>query len=808
MRIDLRFTLGIAIGLLSLLLCAQSASAETWSGQSGGSDNNRFRSSKPASRLGISWGSENTIQSSEAFCISYQDGLVLSTVKDPGTGEERTIAVNADTGVEVWSAGGYDEARGCPLVDNGVAYTAFKRSSDQLWTVSARELTGGDLLWQNPFTAGTSFPSNNFSFSTTGLAVSGDRVFVITQTGSPYSLRALDRTNGDELWSKTGSDQIMGAAEGTVVATTTGGVEGFAAEDGASKWVAAGNVQDAVLHDGSFFSSLGYDEITARNLESGQVSWQKDCGNGYSFGLFKSVADDDHLYMPCLRDYDVAEYPIKLMAVDLDDGHEVWAINLHSVGQRVFRLGNRIFVEGNVYEDRSVTEENWSMIDPNTGQVVHESTGNFPNPENLGGTTYGEGHFFQWVSESGNPGEGPFSLVARGDTIAPELTLAGPPVAAYKTASQTIAWAADDGFESPLDHFEIAVNGQSLDPNVPGNETSRQISLAPGPNEVEVKAVDGGGNPTIDSRQITIVPSPVPVADLLAPPDPVLSGSQVTLDASASRDAVLDGQITRFQWDLDGNGSFETDGGSSPTIQTTPTELGSRNVAVKVTNDSGNTATASGRIDVRRVPPPGAGIAGVSINEAATFTNDPNVKLTVVWPALASDLAVSNDGGFATSEVFPLPANGLTPWTLDESGPERLPKTVYLRYYGAGSDLNTYTDDIILDQTAPVIQQATLVGTGASTSGTNRTIGPAATTSATKRKRTKPQRIRLRAKDTTSGVVAIQAARSKKKKGPVIKVGKRVTNLRKVINPKVKYRPKLIRVKDAAGNWSRFQKVR
>lgn len=67
---------------------------------------------------------------------------------------------------------------------------------------------------------------------------------------------------------------------------------------------------------------------------------------------------------------------------------------------------------------------------------------------------------------------------------------------------------------------------------------------------------------------------------------------------------------------------------------------------------------------LRRKPLPGAGAVGVSINGAELFTNDPNVKLKIKWPALATDLSVSNDGGFATSSSFQLPAGGFVNWKL------------------------------------------------------------------------------------------------------------------------------------------------
>src|SRR6185369_14628500 len=44
----------------------------------------------------------------------------------------------------------------------------------------------------------------------------------------------------------------------------------------------------------------------------------------------------------------------------------------------------------------------------------------------------------------------------------------------------------------------------------------------------------------------------------------VKTGESVTFDASASKDS--DGTIAKYQWDLDGNGTFETSTGTTPTV--------------------------------------------------------------------------------------------------------------------------------------------------------------------------------------------------------------------------------------------------
>jgi hypothetical protein len=119
---------------------------------------------------------------------------------------------------------------------------------------------------------------------------------------------------------------------------------------------------------------------------------------------------------------------------------------------------------------------------------------------------------------------------------------------------------------------------------------------------VSVDLPEGGQSILRQDRQlfnnplgVAVVINHDPVAALSASPGRVGGGRQVSFDASASRDP--EGLQLRYAWDLDGNGSFETDGGTSPTI----------------TRSFSGTTTFSARVRVSD-PHGGAGMAGAPLS--------------------------------------------------------------------------------------------------------------------------------------------------------------------------------------------------
>jgi len=213
---------------------------------------------------------------------------------------------------------------------------------------------------------------------------------------------------------------------------------------------------------------------------------------------------------------------------------------------------------------------------------------------------------------------------------------------------------------------------------------------------------------------------------------------------------------------------------------------------------------APGQVAQRVIPVP-AGTPGVTIDQGALFTDTPQVSLRLIAPQPHNVAAVriSNDGGFGTSTVVPLADPGsvaTVPWTLASTGPERLPKTVYVRFVSQvaldgqgtvmGVDDVQYTDDIVLDETAPVIVAARFASGG----------GAAALARPARPSRPARGAVVLRAQDALSGVTHVQVTGTRSRPGTWRAYRTRVPapGARGAV---------FVRVRDGAGNVSAWREV-
>ncbi|MEZ5159256.1 MAG: PKD domain-containing protein [Candidatus Nanopelagicales bacterium] len=280
-------------------------------------------------------------------------------------------------------------------------------------------------------------------------------------------------------------------------------------------------------------------------------------------------------------------------------------------------------------------------------------------------------------------------------------------------------------------------------------------------------------------------------ASLTASPSVVVEGQPVALDASTSTTAS--GTKT-FRWDLDDNGTFETNTGSVPTALAAWPTPGTARFSVRVTSGSGNTATASTQVAVTPNPP--GGDVGVSINNADPYTRTKNVSLAIVWPEHATSMRISNDGGFRDGQT--LDVVDRVPWVLDDTVTGKFTKVVYLRFAGPGIDESqTYSDDIILDTDAPIVTQASAFIADRGTQTT--ALGAAKMSPRAKRVK---YRVHVKARDKLSGVQTVRVNTRKSTTRSLKRPYHRRLRLALPVRKKI-----YVKVRDGAGNWTKWKKV-
>ncbi len=369
-------------------------------------------------------------------------------------------------------------------------------------------------------------------------------------------------------------------------------------------------------------------------------------------------------------------------------------------------------------------------------------------------------------------------------------------------ATPTLEWTAASDGGSGLGGYRVLIDGAQSGGDLPSSATSYTppSALADGPHSWQVVAFDQAGNTQPGPTSHFTVDTAAPHAEITANDAQPAAGATVSFDASGSSDPE-GAPITDYSWDPEGTGTF-TSSGTTPTLQHSYTSPGTYSAAVRVTNSVGLTSTATVTVNVEPTPP--SGNVGVLINSGDYATDDPDVQVGLVWPGGTSQALISNNGGFgASGNATTLPLSPQIAWTLEQTGADRLPKTVYVRFLGGPGDLSliTFTDSIILDEQAPTVQSAVLVSSAQR--------GHAASLARVK-SRLSRYTIRLAARDRIVGVCA--AAVSSRRGGgtaiPIRSCHRRgILHLSRTLHIKSSKAPRYVRVRNSAGKWSGWRKL-
>jgi len=109
--------------------------------------------------------------------------------------------------------------------------------------------------------------------------------------------------------------------------------------------------------------------------------------------------------------------------------------------------------------------------------------------------------------------------------------------------------------------------------------------------DVRLRVTDNGGATDVTVRTLSVIGNQAPTASFTMTPNPAIVGRTVSFNAGGSNDP--DGTITKYEWDLDGNGTFETNTGTTKTTSRTYSTPSTFNVSLRITDNEGKVTVAA-----------------------------------------------------------------------------------------------------------------------------------------------------------------------------------------------------------------------
>jgi PKD repeat protein len=160
---------------------------------------------------------------------------------------------------------------------------------------------------------------------------------------------------------------------------------------------------------------------------------------------------------------------------------------------------------------------------------------------------------------------------------------------------------------------------------------------SPGPRLITMSATDGSagdadtGPETVPAapQTVNVVNAGAPNAAVTATPTNPQPNQVITFNAASSSDQGS-GTIAKYEWDLDENGSYETDTGTTASTTAAFAAAGTHTVGLRVTDNCGTPDTGGVNVFVSNTPPtasftatPNPAAIGAAVTFNATASADP-----------------------------------------------------------------------------------------------------------------------------------------------------------------------------------------
>jgi len=210
------------------------------------------------------------------------------------------------------------------------------------------------------------------------------------------------------------------------------------------------------------------------------------------------------------------------------------------------------------------------------------------------------------------------------DTTTRVVTVTDPPVAAFTATPNPVSLQRDVQFDASgssdpdgtvvRHEWDLDGNG-SFETDTGAVAAASRSYGANGTYAVKLRVTDDDGAQATTTVNV-VAANGLPNAAIAASPNPVTAGQTVLLDAGASNDP--DGSIVKYDWDLDGNGSYEVTSLATPTRSHAYPNPGAFNVGVRVTDNHGGVRTAATQLSVLAAPTGTGGTGDTTSGGAGT----------------------------------------------------------------------------------------------------------------------------------------------------------------------------------------------
>jgi subtilisin-like proprotein convertase family protein len=243
---------------------------------------------------------------------------------------------------------------------------------------------------------------------------------------------------------------------------------------------------------------------------------------------------------------------------------------------------------------------------------------------------------------------------AHTDVVSGDISVTRPPTASFTATPGTAATGQPVRFDAsgssdpdgPIARYEWDLDGNGTFETDGGTSpTINRAYSAPGDVAVHLRVTDQDGATDIATRTVRIT-NRAPIASFV-PPAPAVVGQPGTFDASGSSDP--DGRVVDYAWDFDGDGTYETPGGASPTISKVFALAGTYVVGLRVTDNDGATATTTRTVRVGLAPlaalvvMPSSALTGQTVTFDASGSRDPDGTI------VGYEWDLDGNGAFETS---------------------------------------------------------------------------------------------------------------------------------------------------------------